>query len=69
MDVRNEVKSLIYKKGSSLKKICDEISKTAGPKFNSNNISSKFTRKTIKFEEVQLILNELGYEIKFVEKE
>lgn len=69
MDVRNEVKSLIYKKGSSLKKICDEISKTTGPKFNSNNISSKFTRKTIKFDEVQLILNELGYEIKFVEKE
>lgn len=67
MDVRNEVKSLIYKKGSSLKKVCDEISKKQGPTFNSNNISTKFTRNTIRFEEVQLIVNELGYKIEFTE--
>lgn len=68
MDVRNEIKSIIYKKGSSLKKICDDISKIVGPKFNSNNISTKFSRKTIRFDEVQLIAEELGYEIQFVEK-
>ncbi len=69
MDIRKEIKSLIALRGSTLTKVCQNIHKNTNKKFAPNSITNKFARKTIKFEEVQLILNELGYEIKFVEKE
>ncbi len=68
MNLRNELKSIISKKGTSFKKICQVISKnTNNPQFNSNNVSSKISRGTVRFEEIQLILKELGYRIEFVE--
>lgn len=69
MDIRKEIKSLIALRGSTLTKVCQNIHKNTNKKFAPNSITNKFARKTIKFDEVQLILNELGYEIKFVEKE
>lgn len=68
MDIRCEIKYLIAKSGKSLKDVCKNISKrTNNAKFTSNNISTKFTRKTIRFEELELILSEIGYHIEFVE--
>lgn len=68
MDIRNEIKYLIAKKGKTLKDVCENISKNTGnPKFNSNNVSTKFSRKTIRYEELELILSEIGYHIEFVE--
>jgi len=68
MDIRNEIKYLIGKKGKTLKTVCENISKnTNNTKFTSNNISTKFSRKTIRYEELELILTEIGYHIEFVE--
>ncbi|MBQ8168465.1 hypothetical protein IJZ97_03520 [bacterium] len=69
MNVKNELKSLIARKGTTFKKVCTNISeKTGNLQFNDNNISTKFTRGTIRFHEVELILDELGYDIVFVER-
>ncbi len=68
MDIRCEIKYLISKKGKTLKDVCENISKkTNNTKFTSNNISTKFSRKTIRYEELELILSEIGYHIEFIE--
>ena len=68
MDVRNELKSIISKQGKTFKKVCEIVSlKTNNSRFNSNNISSKISRKTITIREIELMLKELGYRIEFVE--
>ncbi len=68
MDLRCEIKYLISKRGKTLKDVCESISKcTNNAKFTSNNISTKFSRKTIRYEELALILSEIGYHIEFVE--
>lgn len=67
MDVRSELKSIIAKKASTLKKVCEDIELTKNYKISPNNITNKLRRKTIKFEEIQEILNVLGYHIEFVE--
>lgn len=67
MDVRNEVKSLIAKNGSTLKKVCESLECLQGKKYSPNNITNKFRRNTIKFDEVQEIVDVLGYHIEFVE--
>lgn len=68
MNLKNELKSIVAKRGTNFKKICEIISeKTNNPKFNNNNLSSRIYRQTIKFKEVEMILKELGYKIEFVE--
>jgi len=67
MDVRSELKSLIAKKASTLKKVCEELERIKKEKISPNNITNKLRRKTIKFDEVQDILEILGYHIEFIE--
>ena len=67
MNVRNEIMGLIHKHGKTLTEICKQISKkTNNVKFTQNSISAKFSQKTVRFDEIQLILKELGYRIEFV---
>jgi len=67
MDVRSEIKSIIAKKATTLKRVCELIEETKKQKVQPNNITNKLRRKTIKFDEVQEILSVLGYHIEFVE--
>jgi len=66
MDIRNELKSLIAKNGTTLKKVCESLTIKNGKTYIGNNITNKLRRKTIKFEEVQDILDVLDYHIEFV---
>ena len=66
MDIRNELKSLIAKNGTTLKKICAQMSEKYNKTIAGNNITNKLRRKTIKFEEVEQILEALDYHIEFV---
>lgn len=66
-DVRSEIKSLIAKKATTLKAVCQKLSIEQGKEIIPNNLTNKFKRKTIKFEEVQDILKALNYHIEFVE--
>ncbi|MBD5402908.1 LLM class flavin-dependent oxidoreductase [bacterium] len=69
MDVRSEIKSIIAKKASTLKKVCAAIEQKNNEKISPNNLTNKFRRKTIKFDEVQEILEVLGYHIEFIEND
>lgn len=66
MDIRNELKSLIAKNGTTLKKVCEQLTLKTGKSYIGNNITNKLRRNTIKFEEVQNILDTLGYHIEFI---
>lgn len=56
---RNKIS--IRQKRKTLKNVCENISKnTNNAKFTSNNISTKFSRKTIRYAELELILSEIG---------
>ena len=68
MNVKNQVMGLIHSKGRTLTEICKKISaETNNERFTQKSISSKFSQKTVRFDEIQLILAELGYRIEFVE--
>ena len=68
MDAKNELFSIIYKKGTTLTQICKNVSaKTGDKKFTQKGKSSKFSKGTIRFNEIQLMLKELGYKIEFIE--
>lgn len=67
MDVKNEIKSLIAKRGMTLKQVCKILSEKTGKIYSGNNITNKLRRKTIKFEEVQMIFEILGYKIEYKE--
>lgn len=67
MDIRNEIKSIIAKKGTTLKKVCLELEKIKNKKYSPNNMTNKLRRKTIKFEEVNDILKILNYHIEIIE--
>ncbi len=67
MDVRNEIKSIIAKKAKTLKSVCEAMEQKSNEKVCPNNITNKLRRKTIKFTEVQDILEILDYHIEFIE--
>jgi len=66
MDVKSELKSVIAQNATTLKKVCEIIGQRKNQKVLPNNITNKLRRKTIKFDEVQEILDVLGYHIEFV---
>lgn len=65
MDIREEIKVLIARRGTTLKKVCELLSLETGRFYSYNNISNKLHRGTIKFNEVQLIFKILNYELTY----
>jgi len=65
LDVKNEIKSLIAKRGMTLKQVCEIMSEKTGQTYSGNNITNKLRRNTIKFSEVQMIFEILGYKLEY----
>lgn len=65
MDIREEIKVLIARRGTTLKKVCELLSEKTGKFYSYNNISNKLHRKTIRFDEVQMIFEILDYELSY----
>ena len=63
MELRNELKALIAQNGATLKRVCEILSQKTGESYVGNNITNKLRRKTIKFEEVQEILDVLSLSV------
>lgn len=68
-NIRNEIKYLAGEKGLSLGKIIELMNKKFGTSYSEQNVSNKFSRGTIRFSEVEMLLDVLGYEIEFKKKE
>ena len=63
MNVKEEIKVIIARRRTTLKKVCEQLSEITGKYYSYNNISNKLHRGTIKFDEVQQIFKILNYEI------
>ena len=68
MNIKKEIKVIIARRGSTLKKVCEELSKRTGKFYSYNNISNKLSHGTIKFKEVDLIFDILNYKITYFDK-
>ena len=49
MNIKNEIKVAIARKGTTLKEVCEKLSEQTGKYYSYNNISNKMARGTIKF--------------------
>ena len=63
MDIKEEIKVIAARRGTTLKKICELLSQKTGKYYSYNNISNKIRRGTIRFDEVQQIFEILNYKI------
>lgn len=68
LNIYDEIRILVYRKGTSLTKMLNEIRNKGIKVPVQNNFSTKCKKGTIKFEEVQQILDYLGYELVIKEK-
>ncbi len=68
MDIRNEVKSLIFREGYSIKRIAFEISQLLGRNISADTLSHKLINNTLRYQEAKAIAEILGYELEFKKK-
>ena len=69
MDIRKEIKTIIFQRGTTLKEVCEKLEHPKNKKVSPNNITNKLRLKTIKFTEDLDILDILGYHFELVENE
>ncbi|MFR1672682.1 MAG: DUF6471 domain-containing protein [Candidatus Gastranaerophilaceae bacterium] len=67
MSIREEIKMLLAKKNITMTKLAELLTQK-GTKTSIKSISNKLSAQTIKFEEVRKILDVLGYDIQFKER-
>jgi predicted transcriptional regulator len=67
--VGNEIKALIAREGKDLKEVVDKMNRIHGEDVSLSSVSQKLRRKSIKYVDVEKILDALGYDIKFVKRE
>ena len=65
MNIGNEIKKLALDKGVTLTHLAKVISDKKGKDYSVQNLSTKLKKGTANFNELNIILNELGYEIVF----
>ncbi len=68
MGVREDIKTIIVQSNWTVKEVANEMTKISGKNYSGSNLSQKLSRKTLKYEEAQLIGTILNYELKFIKK-
>lgn len=68
MQVREQIKTLLAQENIKMKELAVKLQKTTGKNYSLQNISQRLKRGTLYYNEVLLIAEILGYDIKF-EKE
>ena len=63
MTIRNKIKALLASEDLTMKAVAQELSKRKNKKITLDAISKKLVKDTIKYREVEEILDVLGYKI------
>lgn len=63
IDIKAEIKSLIARNGTSLKKVVQALNEKSDIKTKYNNILNKVNTGKVTFNEAQYILDNLGYKL------
>lgn len=67
MSIREDIKMLLAKKAMTMTKLAELLTEN-GTKTSIKSLSNKLSAKTIKFEEVRKILDVMGYDIEYKER-
>jgi len=68
MDIKEEIKIILLKKKISMRSLVGQMNIAGFEVGSVQNLSNKFRNETIRFNEVEDILNYLGFEFKIVPK-
>ncbi len=68
LNIYEEVRILLLRKGLSMRKLAKELIDSGYKVPKAGGLSNKFNHGTIRFEEVQQIIDYLGYELVIREK-
>ncbi len=68
MGVREDIKTIIVQSNWTIKEVANEMTKISGKNYSGSNLSQKLSRKTLKYEEAQLIGAILKYELKLIKR-
>lgn len=66
LKVKEQIKTLLAQRGVKLKELALKISDRSGKDVAANSLSHRLSRETITYNEVLLIADILGYDIKFI---
>ena len=65
MALKEDLKAVIIKSGWTMTSVVDEINKRNGTDYTVQNFSSKLSRGTLKYVEVEQVLEIIGYKIEW----
>lgn len=65
MTVREDIKILLFKEKFTLVEVAKELSSKFNTKITANSLSQKLRRNTVRFQEIEDILDCLDYDIEF----
>lgn len=66
LQVKEQIKTLLSQKGKKQKDLVAKLTELTGEKYTTNSFSHRMKRGSITYNEVLIIAEILGYEIKFV---
>lgn len=69
MTIRKRIKNLLTNEDLTIKKLAEELTKKKQKHINPDTISQKLIRGSIKFNEVEEILDVLDYDIEFKKRQ
>ncbi len=63
LNIYEEVKIILLRKGLSMRKVSAKLAELGYKIPKGTGLSNKFNKRTVRFEEVQTLLEYLGYEV------
>lgn len=63
MSLKNDLKGIITKQGFTIKQVNDELNRRHGTSYTAQNFSNRLRKETFSYNEVEEILNVVGYKI------
>lgn len=66
---KNDIKSIIIKEGFSIKQVAEQMSIITGETISQQNLNNKINREQLRYSDILLLANILGYKIEWIEKE
>lgn len=68
MNINQRIKILLATEATTLTRVADRLMKEKNHKVTMNNLSRKLRSETIKFTEIEMSADLLGYDIEFVKR-
>ena len=68
MNIGTEIKKLTIERGKTLTYLANCIAEKKGKEYSIQNLSAKLKKGTVNLNELSIILEALGYSIKFEDK-